>query len=130
MHFQVVGASERSKSLTFVKRGDWVDFHQAGSSQNEQNFLFQTFKAQELSKAPSFVKRGKWVDLHQAGSSQKWNDVKKEFIWWCKKCCRLWSSDGCSWSVWNIEKCQKLYVFYKRGQWVDFHQASRPQKQH
>ena len=41
LHFQVVGVSERSKSLTFVKRGAWVDVHQAGSSQNEQSLFFQ-----------------------------------------------------------------------------------------
>ena len=41
MHFQVVGASERSKSLTFVKRGAWVVFLQVGSSKNEQSLFVQ-----------------------------------------------------------------------------------------
>ena len=54
-----------SKSINLI-----VDFHQAGSSQNEQSLLFQAFKALELSKVPCFVKRSQWVDFHQAGSSQ------------------------------------------------------------
>ena len=58
------------KTIFAHKRCQWVDFHQAGSSQNEQSLLFQAFKALELSKAPCFVKRGQWVDFHQAGSSQ------------------------------------------------------------
>ena len=52
------------------KRCQWVDFHQARSSQNEQSLLFQAFKALKFSKTSCFVKRGQWVDFHQAGSSQ------------------------------------------------------------
>ena len=39
--FQVLEVSVLSKSLIFVKRGVWLVFHQAGSSQNEQSFSLQ-----------------------------------------------------------------------------------------
>ena len=40
-NFQAHKMSQFSKSLIFVKRGLWVHFHQAGSSQNEQSLSFQ-----------------------------------------------------------------------------------------
>ena len=39
--FQVLEVSMLSKSLIFVKRGVWLVFHQAGSSQNEQSLSLQ-----------------------------------------------------------------------------------------
>ena len=39
--FQVLEVSILSKSLIFVKRGVWLVFHQAGSSQNEQSLYLQ-----------------------------------------------------------------------------------------
>ena len=39
--FQVLEVSVLSKSLIFVKRGVWLVFHQAGSSQNEQSLSLQ-----------------------------------------------------------------------------------------
>ena len=39
--FQVFEALKLSKSLTLVKRGVCVDFHQAGGLQNEQSLPFQ-----------------------------------------------------------------------------------------
>ena len=39
--FQVLEVSVLSKSLIFVKRGVWLVFHQAGSSQNEQSLYLQ-----------------------------------------------------------------------------------------
>ena len=62
--------SSFQKPPNFVKIGKWVDFHQAGNSQNEQSLLSQAFWALELSKAPSFVKICKLVDFHQRGSSK------------------------------------------------------------
>ena len=41
MAFQILEVSVLSKSLIFVKRGVWLVFHQAGSSQNEQNLSLQ-----------------------------------------------------------------------------------------
>ena len=70
MLFQVFKTLKLSKAPSFVKRGQWVRFHQAGSPQNEQSLLFQVFKALKPSKATSFDKRGQWVRFHQAGSSQ------------------------------------------------------------
>ena len=68
----VKSASGRGKGLFSPQHVffQWVDFHQAESSQNEQSLLFQAFKALKFSKTPCFVKRSKWVDFHQAGSSQ------------------------------------------------------------
>ena len=41
MAFQVLEVSMLSKSLIFVKRGVWLVFHPAGSSQNEQSLYVQ-----------------------------------------------------------------------------------------
>ena len=41
LKFQVLEVSVLSKSLIFVKRGVWLVFHQAGSSQNEHSWSFQ-----------------------------------------------------------------------------------------
>tara|TARA_Y100000590_G_scaffold268661_1_gene301727 strand:+ start:414 stop:704 length:291 start_codon:yes stop_codon:yes gene_type:complete len=49
--FQVFKALKPSKAPSFVKRGQWVRFHQAGSSQNEQSLVL-------LTKA---AKNGRWV---------------------------------------------------------------------
>ena len=60
------------KSLTFVKRCVWVDFHHAGSSQTKGNLAFHisSVKVSVLSKSLIFVKRGIWLVFHQARSSQ------------------------------------------------------------
>ena len=39
--FQILEVSMLSKSRIFVKRGVWLVFHQAGSSQNEQSLYLQ-----------------------------------------------------------------------------------------
>ena len=39
--FQILEVSMLSQSLIFVKRGVWLVFHQAGSSQNEQSLSLQ-----------------------------------------------------------------------------------------
>jgi len=49
--FQVFKALKPSKAPSFVKRGQWVRFHQAGSSQNEQSLVLLTKGA----------KNGRWV---------------------------------------------------------------------
>ena len=41
LKFQILEVSVLSKSLIFVKRGVWLVFHQAGSSQNEQSLSLQ-----------------------------------------------------------------------------------------
>ena len=51
MLFQVFKALKPSKAPSFVKRGQWVRFHQAGSSQNEQSLVLLTKGA----------KNGRWV---------------------------------------------------------------------
>jgi len=40
--FQVFKDLEVSTASSFVKRGQWVRFHQAGSSQNEQSLVLLT----------------------------------------------------------------------------------------
>ena len=92
-----------------MKRGQWVDFHQAGSPQNEQSLLFQVLKTLKLSKAPSFVKRGQWVHFHQAGKQQ--NEQSLLF------------------QVFKAIKPSKAPSFVKRGQWVRFHQAGSSQNE-
>ena len=41
LKFQILEVSVLSKSLIFVKRGVWLVFHQAGSSQNEHSLSLQ-----------------------------------------------------------------------------------------
>ena len=70
MLFQVFKALKPSKAPSFVKRGQWVRFHQAGSSQNEQNLVL-------LTKA---AKNGRWMSYTflQKLSSLKFYSILEE----------------------------------------------------
>ena len=96
--FQALKALELSKATRFVKRSQWVDFHQAVRSQNEQSLLFQLFKLWAF-KSLQFCQKRSMSTFSPSGKLKKW--AKFAFS-----------------------------SFYKRSQWVDSHQASRPQKQH
>ena len=68
--FQVFKAIKPSKAPSFVKRGQWVRFHQAGSSQNEQSLVLMTKAA----------KNGRWVSYTflQKLSSFKFYSILEE----------------------------------------------------
>ena len=68
--FQAFKALELSKAPCFVKRGQWVDFHQAGSLQNEESLVL-------LTKA---AKNGRWVSyiFLQKPSSFKFLSILEE----------------------------------------------------
>ena len=70
MLFQVFKAIKPSKAPSFVKRGQWVRFHQAGSSQNEQSLVLMTKAA----------KNGRWVSYSflQKLSSFKFCSILEE----------------------------------------------------
>ena len=89
--FQALKALELSKATRFVKRSQWVDFHQAVRSQNEQSLLFQLFKLWAF-KSLQFCQKRSMSTFSPSGKLKKW--AKFAFS-----------------------------SFYKRGQWVDSHQA-------
>ena len=102
---------QRYETSKAVKRGPWLVFHQAGSSQNEQSLLFRAFEAaSEHWKDPVFVKRGPWLVFHQAGSSQ--NEQSLLF------------------TAFEVSDLWKDSVFVKRSPWLVFHQAGSSQNEH
>ena len=68
--FRVFQVWELSRASTFVKRGLWVYFHQAGGLQNEQSLLFSSFSSFRTFKSLHFCQRGLWVHFHQADGLQ------------------------------------------------------------
>ena len=109
--FTAFEVSNLWKHSVFVKRGPWLVFHEAGSSQNEQSLLFRAFEAaSEHWKDPVFVKRGPWLVFHQAGSSQ--NEQSLLF------------------TAFEVSVLWKDSVFVKRSSWLVFHQAGSSQNEH
>ena len=101
----------------------------------EQSLLFQALKDLELSKATRFVKQSQWVDFHQAVRSQNEQSLLFQlFKLWAFKSLQFCQKRSMSTFAprGKLKKGAKFAFssIYKRGQWVDSHQASRPQKQH
>ena len=72
--FEVFEATERSKSLTFVKRCLWVDFHHAGSLQTKENLAFQISNVRSFSafKISYFCQKRCLTSFSPSGKLTKW----------------------------------------------------------
>jgi hypothetical protein len=69
--FQALKVLELSKATRFVKRSQWVDFHQTVRSQNEQSLLFQLFELWAF-KSLQFCQKRSMSTFSPSGKLKKW----------------------------------------------------------